>query len=361
LLNPPAGTVAQKSGAAGYLLSHELNDAFVGTTRLLGAKEEVYWLTAPFTANGKTYPVGTIYIPAKSSTPALLQTLANETGLSFDAVSVKPQSEVLKLRPVRVALWDRYGGSMDSGWIRWLFEQSFSFPFEIVYAPELDAGNLKKKYDVLILPNGAYSQQSRGGGFRPASRDSVPDEYKNRIGNITVDKTLPQLRKFAEEGGVLITIGSSTELAYNWGLPIADALTDISPDGSVKKFSPDKFYIPGSVLRVKVDNTSPIAYGITEDLDIFYSNKPVFRLLPDAPLKGVNAIAWFPNAEPLRSGWAWGQHYLNGGAAGVEAPIGKGKVLLFGPEITFRAQPHASFKFLFNSIYYAGATPVKLP
>jgi hypothetical protein len=114
------------------------------------------------------------------------------------------------------------------------------------------------------------------------------------------------------------------------------------------------------VLRVKVDNTAPIAWGITEDLDILYRNKPVFRLLPDAPLKGVKTVAWFPaDADPLRSGWAWGQHYLKGNAAVVEAPVGKGKIFLFGPEITFRAQPHASFKFLFTSIYYAGATTVK--
>jgi hypothetical protein len=87
----------------------------------------------------------------------------------------------------------------------------------------------------------------------------------------------------------------------------------------------------------------------------------VFRLLPDAKLKGVQAVSWFPNTEPLRSGWAWGQHYLNGGATAVEANVGKGKVLLFGPEITFRGQPHGSFNFLFNSVYYAGATKVKLP
>ncbi|MDR0705055.1 MAG: hypothetical protein LBF88_08705, partial [Planctomycetaceae bacterium] len=64
--------------------------------------------------------------------------------------------------------------------------------------------------------------------------------------------------------------------------------------------------------------------------------------------------------EPLRSGWAWGQHYLNGTITVVEANLGKGKVLLFGPEITFRGQPHASFNFLFNSIYYAGAVLTEL-
>ncbi|MDR1332148.1 MAG: hypothetical protein LBK07_08600, partial [Tannerella sp.] len=228
LIAPSGGKVGQASGATGFLLSHRVNDAFTGTTRLLGAGEDVYWLTAPFTANGKTYPEGTIYIPKKPSTTALLQVLANETGLSFDAISARPQGDALKLRPVRVALWDRYGGSMDSGWIRWMFEQAFPFPFDVVYAPELDAGNLKKKYDVLILPDGAVPQTGQGpgqgGGARNAlRRDSVPDEYKNRVGNITADKTIPQLRRFAEDGGTLIAIGSSTALAYHFGLPVADA------------------------------------------------------------------------------------------------------------------------------------------
>lgn len=364
LLKPPAGKITGASHAAGYLLSHRVNDFFVAATRLLKVGEEIYWLTAPLTANGKTWPEGSIYIPAKSSTKVFLRALADETGLSFDAISARPAGDALKLRPVRVGLWDRYGGSMDSGWIRWLFEQAFPFPFDLVYAPELDAGNLKKKYDVLIFPDGAIPQASGQSGrnaFRNSpNRDSVPDEYKNRVGNITVDKTIPQLRRFAEEGGALIAIGSSAELAYHFGLPVADALSEITPDGSRKKFSSDKFYIPGSVLQVRVNTANPVAYGITEDLDILYRNKPVFRLLPDAHLKGVNVVAWFSGTEPLRSGWAWGQHYLNGGAAIVEATVGKGKLFLFGPEITFRAQPHGTFKFLFNSIYYAGATPVKL-
>jgi hypothetical protein len=364
-VTPPAGKVDPSASAAGYLLSHQVNDAFAGTTRALQAGEDVYWLTEPLAANGKTYPEGTIYIPKKTSTAALLRTLAGEIGLNFDAVSTPPPGAALRLRPVRVALWDRYGGSMDSGWIRWMFEQAFPFPFDVVYAPDLDAGNLKKKYDVLILPDGAVPPAGPTDGrsaFRNAAppRDNIPDEYKNRAGAITADKTIPQLRRFAEEGGALVTIGSSTALAYHFGLPITDALAETAPGDSVKRLPPDKFYIPGSVLRVKVDNATPLAYGIPEDLDILYRNKPVFRLLPDAPRRGVKAVAWFSaDAPPLRSGWAWGQHYLKGGVAIAEAPVGKGKLFLFGPEITFRAQPHASFKFLFNSIYYAGATTVK--
>ena len=370
LIKTPTGKIAGISKPKGYLLSHQINDAFTGTTQLLASGQDVYWLTSPLTIKGKKYPVGTIYIPAKATTSALVQKLATEVGLNFDAISTKPHGEALKLRPVRVALWDKYGGNMDSGWIRWLLETQFKFPFEVVYASTLDAGNLNDKYDVLILPEGAFPQANGGRSGasdgeesgRGSRSDNIPEEFKNRVGNITLDKTAPQLRQFVENGGVVLTVGSSSAgFGKYLDLPIADALTETKPDGTEKKISSDKYYVPGSVLRVKVDNTLPIAYGVSEDLDVLFSNDPVFRLLPDAKQKGVNPIAWFPNAEPLRSGWALGQNYLKDGNAALEASVGKGKVYLFGPDITFRGQSHGSFKFLFNSIYEGGATTVKLP
>ncbi len=94
---------------------------------------------------------------------------------------------------------------------------------------------------------------------------------------------------------------------------------------------------------------------------MFFDNSPVFRLDPSATAKGVKPIAWFDSPTPLRSGWAYGQGYLNGGVQVLDATVGKGKLFLFGPEITFRAQPHGTFKFLFNGIYLSTAAPGSSP
>jgi len=102
-----------------------------------------------------------------------------------------------------------------------------------------------------------------------------------------------------------------------------------------------------------VDNKHPAAQGAADHVDVFFDNNQVFDLGPEAALKGVRPIAWFDSSAPLRSGWAWGQGYLNGGVAGLEATIGKGHLIVWTPEITFRAQPHGTFKFLFNGIYLA--------
>jgi hypothetical protein len=357
---PPAGTVAS-SGTAGYLLSHNTNDAFIAVNRAIKAGNDVYWLKSPLNANGKSYPAGTFYIASKGNTTQMLQTLAKEKGLSFDGTSARPGSDALKLQPKRIALWDQYGGSMPSGHTRWLFEQ-FEFPYTVVYPQTLDAGNLSAKYDVIVFQGGAIPApagegQGRRGGFgREIDPSTIPEEFRGWLGRVTPEKTIPQLKKFLEDGGTIITVGSSTALAYYLGLPLSNHLVERTPQGQVRELPNDKFYVPGSILRVTVDNTAPVAAGLPNNLDVFFDEDPVFRLEPDASLKGVRPIAWFDSPHSLRSGWAWGQNYLDGGVAIAEANVGKGKLYLFGPEITFRAQPHGTFKFLFNGIYAGSAT-----
>src|SRR5437773_6899381 len=223
LATPPAGTVSRADGAAGFLLSHQVNDGVIATNRLLAKKHAVYWLTAPLDANGKTFPAGTIFIPRTPAVVPLLRQMATELGLSFEGVAKVPNGTRLRLQPVRIALWDRYGGSMPSGWTRWLLER-FEFPFEVVYPPTLDSGKLAERFDVVILPDGAVptsDSAAEGGAFEgPLDTARIPAEYRARLGRVTVAKTVPQLREFLNAGGTIISIGSSTNLARHLGLPV---------------------------------------------------------------------------------------------------------------------------------------------
>ena len=69
-----------------------------------------------------------------------------------DAISDPAIERVTLVKPVRVGLWDRYGGSMPSGWTRWLLER-FEFPFQIVFAPELDSLGTKQNPGVRTFPH----------------------------------------------------------------------------------------------------------------------------------------------------------------------------------------------------------------
>src|SRR5438034_1371024 len=156
---PPPGTVSHADGAAGFLLSHRVNDAAVATNRLLAKGEEVDWLPQPLAASGREYPAGTIFIPATPASVPLVRQLATDLGLSFDGIAARP-APALRVRPVRIGLWDRYGGSIPSGWTRWLLER-LEFPFEVVYPSTLDAGKLADRYDLLVFPDGAIPQNDR--------------------------------------------------------------------------------------------------------------------------------------------------------------------------------------------------------
>lgn len=363
VLGMPESGVTGAANPAGYLVSHEVNNSFIVVNRLLKAKCAVYWLKQGDRAAGKEFGAGAIWIPASAAALEVLQKGAQELGVRATGMAQTPAGQALKLKPVRIGLYDQYGGLMPSGWDRWLFEQ-YEFPFELVYPQMLDAGDLKSKYDVLVFTDDAFRQgtpEHGAGRFnRQPKPNEIPLQYRVWLGHITPEKTLPQIKKFVEAGGSVITVGSSTSIAELLGIPIDNYLTQMGTDGKRHPLPREKFYIPGSLLKVQIDNTDPLAYGMPSTVDAFFDNSPVFQLAPDAQQKQVSAVGWFAEAKPLVSGWAWGQQYLKGGAAVVEAQLGEGKVILLGPEVTFRGQPHATFKLLFNGAYYGSAEPVTL-
>jgi hypothetical protein len=362
VIKAPLGVFDAGTSAAGYLVDHRVNDAFVAVNRLLKAGEEVLWLEEAIEAGGRPYPAGTFYVPAKGGAAAILEKAAKDKGLNVVGLSAPPQGGALKLRPVRIGLWDSYGGSMASGWVRWLLEQ-FEFPYELVFAPALDSGNLEARFDALIFVGGSIPRlpaagQAAGGSFRDFQAPlpaNIPEEYKSRIGRITAERTIPILRAFAEAGGTILALDSAAVIADHFGLPLANALVERTQEGGETPLRSEKFYVPGSVLRARVDNAHPLAHGMAETIDVFYDNTPAWTLLPDAEIRGVRPVIWFDDGKLLRSGWAWGEAYLRRSVQVAEAAVGKGKVFLFGPEIAFRGQPHGTFKLLFNGIYYGTA------
>jgi hypothetical protein len=355
----PARTVSGPANPAGYLISHRVNNSFTLVNRLLAKKAAVYWLKDAPAAGGQDLGTGAIWVPASDGVAAILDSGAKELGVPVSAVASAPTGAALQLQPVRIGVVDKYGGNIPSGWTRWIFEH-FEFPFTMVFPSTLDAGNLNEKFDVLVFPDGAarFTESGRRRGARPQpSPESIPEEYRAMLGEITKEKTVPQLEKFAKAGGTIITIGSSTSMAELLGVGVSNHLVERDAKGATKPLPEEKYYIPGSVLHMKVNNTVPLAYGMPERANVMFDNSPVFRVHADSTARRVSSVAWFTGPDVMASGWAWGGHYLEGGRAVVDATLGSGKVVLFGPEVAFRGQAHDTYKLLFNSLFYGHAVP----
>lgn len=366
----PAGAIRGGQSPAGYYFSHQSNDSFIAVNRLLAAGEDVAWL-----ASGPM-GTGTFYVTAKPTTRAILDKAATDLGVSFEAATSAPAGAASKLTKPRIGLYDTYGGGMPSGWTRLLFE-NFEFPYEVVYPPMLDAGNLREKYDVLVFNNsglgvgggrggrGGGGGAGRGAGPGAEQRDprdtrpepiEYPEEYTRRRGAFT-ETSLKAVQDFVAQGGTVIAIGNAAESAIEaFGLPLTDHLVE-----NGQPLGREKFYVPGSVLRVAVDPANPVAHGYGNSVDVFFDASPAWRMDQAAGSPGVTIrkVAWFDTDAPLKSGWAWGQAYLKDAVQMAEANVGKGRVMVFAPELLFRTQPHGNYRFFFNSLYLSVAPEMK--
>ena len=336
------GKMQESAGAVGYSFSTKDNASFILLNDLLKAGITVSKSTDQF------------YVSNNATVLPLLKKVSAENGLIINAEDKTPSQTFSIVSAKRIALWDFYGGSIPAGWVRWIMEQ-YHFPFSLIYAKEIDAASLKSKYDIIVFVGGAIpslrAEAPNEWDEKEPKEGEIPAEFQPLLGKITAAKSIPALKEFLESGGDIVTIGTSANLAYHLQLPVRNALVEVV-NGKEKNLPGEKFYIPGSVMQITVDNKQKENWGLGNKADVYFSASPVFKLLPGAISNGdVTPLAWYASDKTLRSGWAFGQSYLQDGVAAFVAKVGKGHLYVYGPEITFRGQTHGSYKMLFNQLF----------
>jgi len=349
---PPAGSVERGVGYA-YLISPKTNNSFIAINRILKEGGQVLWAKETFRAEGKSYPPGTLIVLSKSVSRSFMDSLAKELFLTIGGTGSRVAVKTYKLKAPRIALYKPWTASMDEGWTRWLLEQ-YEFPFANIYNAEVRAGELEKKFDVLVIPS--ISTDIIVNGHKPGI---IPPQY---VGGIT-NSGVRNIKKFVEEGGTLVTLRQGCLFAIDkLGLPVSDALKDLRPpprrfyaQAGEDKLKPPKFACPGSILRMEFNSKHPVAYGMPEEGPGMFYRSTAFDLLSSFEAKMPVAIAKYPEESFLMSGYLMGEKYLQRKAAAVDVPLGKGRVILLGFAVQNRAQPQGTFKLLFNSLYYGAA------
>jgi hypothetical protein len=297
-----------------------------------------------FTDGEKSFEAGTVIIPVAKGLIPELKNLAEELHLPFDALSQPLPKKPRKIKPVRLGLYKPWRASMDEGWTRWLLEQ---FEFDVISVPNdmIKSGEILKKLDVLIIvdinkntiidPKPSDAKEARF--YRP-----LPEKYEGGIGKEGVN----QLKSFVKNGGTLISIDSGCQLPIDeFPLPVTNVLENVDRS---------EYNAPGVMLKVNIDTEHPIGWGMPETATAFVSNSSAF--VTSQPFGDIDRtiVARYPEEPLLISGWIKGEKLLQRKAAIVDFKFGKGKVILLGFRVQHRAQPHGTFKLLFNSIHYAG-------
>jgi hypothetical protein len=346
---PPGGV----SGTAkvAYAIDPRTNEAFVAVNRLLKAGDVVQRTTGHVDAGGAHWPAGTFLVTPGQGTHARLEQVAKALGLKVASFDTALPAETLHLKPPRVGVYKAWEPNADEGWTRWVLEQ-YEFSYTSVLDADIRAGSLRAKFDVILLPDARHGQMVNG-----FASGTMPPDYVGGMGANGVG----QLLQFVADGGTLVAQDRATELPLAaMHLPVRNAVAGIRSA---------EFYIPGTLLRLTVDTTNPVAWGMPQEVAAFFTHSPVFEVSrrerdaqkpdpqrPDAEAgPAVNIVASYPGSDVLMSGWLLGERYLHRRAAVLEARVNKGRVVLLGFRAQHRAQPHATFKLLFNSIYLSSS------
>ncbi len=328
----------------GWLLDTAVNDGYAAVNRLLKRGVEVRRLTEPVTVGGKKYPAGSWHVVGADAKNEL-EKLSRLFHLVFDAAPGGTINE-RPTRQLKIGIYQRYyGGNTDEGWTRWLLEQ-YRFPFKTIFDKDVKRGKLADKYDVLIFPADAKAMitgegideyyEKRWQGIMTAPKH--PPEYRSGIGKEGVGK----LREFAEAGGTVLCLGESSDFAIEeLKVPVKNVLADVKPT---------EFICPGSTLRVNVDVSNSLAWGVQEDLLIIFRSHGAFEVRPGIHNDECGVVLTYPDSRIMESGWLQGEERLARKAAMVEAKVGKGRVILYGFAPQYRAQSDAAFKLFFNAL-----------
>ena len=229
------------------------------------------------------------------------------------------------LRNNRVALYKSWTASADAGWISYIFDQ-YEFIYHFLTDAEIKAGNLKDRFDVIVLADQGSRSIINGN-----SKGSIHPDY---VGGITRDG-VENIKKFVKEGGVLVCNQGSSDFAIQeFRLPFKNAMSGLRSE---------EFSCPGSLLKMNYKTDNPLAYGLPEEGIAYFSRGIAFeytteetpepkvkrsasikRLPLDLTLrpekenppekKYVQAkakvtykvVAEYPDESLLLSGWIWG-------------------------------------------------------
>jgi hypothetical protein len=337
-----------------------------------------------FVAGVDTFPAGSVILDGAS--PQTIRELAGRFGIDMVGVAGAPAVARHPLDLPRVAIYHSWYSTQDAGWARYTFEQ-YGIPYTSIDKDDLRRGRLKARFDVILVPSffGSVTRMVNG-----VDRKWSPLPYRRTedTPNLGTPFSSPditggpgfegmaELRKFADQGGTLITLGAATGLVAETGIA-----------GELAPHRAGSLFHPGSIVRVRARRReSPILYGYPDVTTVFRGNGPLYEVpdrdsamvvlqygatreverragsmlgIPDTtPAKpsGTDSSAAQPGATPVGdtayvvSGMVRNEKEIVGQGAIFDVPVGKGRVIAFTFDPLHRFLNHHEFALVWNAL-----------
>jgi hypothetical protein len=290
----------------------------------------------------------------KKALPALAAKL-NLAVLDVDDVSALAKDPV---KFPRIGLFQSWRGNMDEGWTRYVFDD-MGIPYKTLHNADIKGTkdqkvDLRADYDVIVFadenantikgvrPGAGASAAAESPMARMFRQSPMPPEYDGGIGQEGVDA----LKAFVEKGGRLVALNGASEFAIGeFGAPARNSLSGVDRT---------KFFCPTSMLKILVDNETPIGYGMPKQAAAMFVNSLALDTFNPAYDWERKVVAAYPEDGILMSGWLLGEEHLARKAAIVDTKYKEGRIILIGIRCQARAQAHGTYKFLLNALLYPG-------
>jgi hypothetical protein len=192
-----------------------------------------------------------------------MEKLARDLNLKIRALSSTPAVEKYQLKKPRIGVYQSWVAVEDEGWTRFVLDEH-EFSYQVLHDADIKAGDLASLYDSIVIPD-HYSLDLIINGHK---KGTMPPEY---VGGLTTTG-LNNLREFVRQGGTLILLNSTCNLA--------SGEFKASVRNVLEKARREEFNCSGSILLAEFDTSHPVAFGLDKKQPIVFAESCAFDVFP---------------------------------------------------------------------------------
>lgn len=281
-----------------------------------------------------------------------LEKIGQELVMNGEFIKSRPEEDIHLISTKKVGIYKSWVANMDEGWTRFVLDQ-YEFDWDTLHNDNILQSDLSI-YDAIILPSQSSNRILNG-----HTAGTMPSEF---CGGLGIEGTL-KLQKYVQNGGTLISFDKASNFVIDqFGLPLKS---------TTKGVESSKFFIPGSLISAEVNLKHLLTVGMSEEVAVSFSRSNAFDIIKKsnkgeggleytvdkAPAPAVNKLVSYSKENILKSGYATNpKKYIGGKIAMASIADGKGQYIVFGFRPQFRGQSHATYKLIFNSIFFSNLT-----